>query len=199
MNFGIKGTGSQQHYSLLEERILQYAPDLVVLGYCLNDIRFSPIYDRPVLMWLLRRSNFADFLAIRVGGAIWKWQFRVGSGSPDYYIEHLRLYEDKERILKLKDVLREMKVLLSGRGIRFAVVVFPFRQQLGQQAFIRPQTVLADICRGEGIPFLDTRKELIKHHSDELYLPGDSMHFSSYGNKVVAESIMEFLRSDGLI
>jgi len=197
LNFGIRGISSNHHLSLLKERVLRYAPDLVILGYCLNDIKFPPIYDKPAVMWFLQNSDVADFIAIRAGAAIQAWQYRT-KGWDAYYVEQLKLYEDRQRILRLKMNLREMITILGNRSIGFAVVIFPFKQQLIENAPLKPQEALAIIGQEEGIPIIDPLSELKKYKPHELYLQNEFVHFSPQGNKVVAMSILNFLQSKEL-
>lgn len=198
LNFGIRGISSNHHLNLLKERVLRYAPDLVILGYCLNDIKFPSIYDKPAAMWFLQNSNFADFIAIRAGTAIQAWQYGT-KGWDAYYFEQLKLYEDRQRISMLKANLREMKTILGNRSIRFAVVIFPFKQQFVENASLKPQEELATIGQEEGLSILDPLSELKRYKPDELYLKNEFVHFSTQGNKVVAMSILKFLQTKELV
>lgn len=199
LNFGIEGTDSRHHLSVIKQKILPYAPDLIILGYSLNDIRFSKIYDKPILMCFLQHSYFADFIAVRLGTAISQWQYAVGSESEEkYYLDHIALYDDKERLSKLKNILKEVRDILGKHNIRFAVVVFPFRQQLDERD-PKPQKVLSSILREEKIPFFDPLTELKSYQPDELYPKGDFVHFSSFGNEAAARSIKSFILSKKLL
>lgn len=200
LNFGIGGTDSQHHLAILKERVLQYAPDVVVIGYCLNDIRFSSVYDKQLVMWFLQRFNFADFVAVKAGETLWRLHYGTGTeGGDKYYREHLGLYEDHEKISRLRRVLREVKLVLDERGSKLAVVIFPFRQQFDSNSQMKPQESVKAICKEEGIPVLDILPQLKDYNKDKLYIEGDFIHFSSFGNEAVARSIKSFLLSKKLL
>ena len=194
LNFGIQGIDLQHHLGLLREKVVQYKPDLVVLGYCLNDIRFSKIYDSPLAMWFLQHSNFLDFLTVKIGMLLWDLESRE-----NYYESLIRSYEDQQRLIKLRTILRGMNEELRERRIRFAAVIFPFRQQFLQSASIKPQESLLSICNEEGIPFLDPFNELKKYDTNDIYIYDDVLHFSSPGNEILAKSILSFLKSTELL
>lgn len=199
LNFGIRGTESHHHLAIVKERVMQYKPDLVILGYSLNDIRFSTIYDKPIIMKILQHSYFADFISVRLGTAAWKWRYGSGpEGGDVYYREHIKMYEDKERLSRLRNILGEMRDVLSARNVKFAVAVFPFRQQLDEREPY-PQKALASILKEEGIPFFDFITELKSYKPDDLYLETDFLHFSPFGNEAVARSIKSFLLSKRLL
>ena len=54
LNFGVKGYDTLQEVALLEQKGLQYSPDLVVVGFCLNDLETSgrEIFGESVRPWL---------------------------------------------------------------------------------------------------------------------------------------------------
>lgn len=200
LNFGIGGTDSQHHLGILKERVLQYAPDVVVVGYCLNDIRFSSIYDKQLVMWFLQHFNFADFVAVKAGEAAWRLHYGTGpEGGDKYHREHFGLYEDHERISRLRRILREMKLVSDERGIKLAVVIFPFRQQFNSNSQMKPQETVKAICKEAGIPVLDILPLFKDYDKDKLYLNDDFVHFSAFGNEDVAISIIKFLSSEGLL
>lgn len=198
LNFGINGTGSQHHLNLVKERVLQYEPDLIILGYCLNDIRFTFIYNNPQLVWILQHSHFANFIAVRSITFYKILREKMGIVTVDNYFEYvLKWYDDPARLARLRGILREMNHTANKRGIKFVVAVFPFSQQLKEGADLKPQRVVADICKTEGISVHDTLADIKVYKADDLYFKGDNVHFSAFGNKALAESILKFLEFKG--
>lgn len=198
LNFGIEGTDSQHQLKLLRHRVIDYSPDIVVLGYCLNDIRFTNI--DPVSLWWIEHVNFLDFIAVK-GMTFYKVvRARLGITTEDtYYNFILKLYDDRGRTSKLRSILKEFKAISEASEILFAVAIFPFQQQFEKDSTFLPQETVLSICMEEGIECLDAFSALKEYDSKELYLEGDPVHFSSFGNEVVARSIMDFLMSKGLL
>lgn len=202
LNFGIEGTGSRNHLAILRERVLQYNPDLVILGHCLNDLlndaRMANI--GPVTLWVLRHSYFADFIAVKTVTFARVLRAKAGVMTEEkYYRDSTRLYEEPSKLSALRGILSEMNNLSKNSGINFAVVALPFKQQFNPGASLLPQKKLSEISLNEGILFFDPLNELKGYDKDELYLKGDPIHFSSRGNEVLARSISGFLLSRGLL
>jgi len=196
LRFGILGIGMRQYFSILKEKVLKYSPDVVVLGYCLNDIRFYRIYDKPMLMWFLQHSYFADFIVVKTGELIRTLQFLGGVETVDsYYAKHIKMYEEKEKLLRLQTILRNMKRLSDDNDVKFAVAVFPFKQQFEKRIVLKAQKIVSDICVKEDILVFDLIDQLKKYDKKRLYLKGDAVHFSAYGNKSVAKVLLQFLYS----
>jgi lysophospholipase L1-like esterase len=47
LNFGVSGYSTSDEVTLFEERVVAYAPDLVILGYCFNDPSVVPMQPLP--------------------------------------------------------------------------------------------------------------------------------------------------------
>ena len=92
-----------------------------------------------------------------------------------------------------------MKPILYNENRKLIVAVFPFREQLKQNASLKPQSIVRAICKDEGIPFFDLLSDLKKYDPDKIYLKGDSVHFTVYGNELMAKSIMNFIIEGGII
>lgn len=198
LNFGIEGVDSKHELDILKERAVKFDPDLVIVGYCLNDIRFMVI--NPVLLWIMEHSNFCDFLAVKIIETARIWRAKTGLVTNESYFKFIiGLYEDEERILKLRNILREMKTILYNENRKLIVAVFPFREQFKQNASLKPQSIVRAICKDEGITFFDLLSDLKKYDPDKIYLKGDSVHFTVYGNELRAKSIMNFIIEGGII
>ncbi len=198
LNFGVEGTDTKHHLRILEERVMEFNPDLVILGFCLNDIRFLEL--NPAVLMFLENMKFADYIFMKLVNFTTSVRARLKIVTSDsYFKEILNLYNVPSEVSELRNVVSAMKKVLDEREIGFAVVIFPFRQQFFNNPSFTPQRAVKDICREAGIPVLDLYSMLRKHDPERLYLKGDVVHFSSYGNKVIAESITQFLYSRKLI
>lgn len=200
LNFGIEGIGIQHELGLIKEKVLQFEPDVIILGYCLNDIRFTFMYTSPGAVWFLQRFTFVDYIAVKLFAAQRKARLIAGTFTNDSYYDYVRtLYDDPKRIARLKSILKELDIITRERGIGFAVAIFPFSQQFKDSANLKPQEVVTDICRKEKILFLNTLNDLKRYEVTDLYLIDDNVHFSSYGNNKIAISILNFLQSNGFL
>lgn len=200
LNFGIEGIGIQHELGLIKEKVLQFEPDMIILGYCLNGIRFTFMYTNPGVVWFLQRFTFVDYIAVKLFAAQRKLRSMMGSFTNDAYYDHVvTLYNDNERISRLKSILRELNSLTREKGIRFSVAIFPFSQQFKEGVDLRPQIIVSNICMDEGIPYYDTLNYLKRYNINDLYLKDDNVHFSAYGNDKLAKLILDFISANGFL
>ena len=202
INFGIAGTGTKNHLSILRERVLKYEPDIVLLGYCLNDLMNDVNQSQlsPVMFAALQHSYFLSFLASRASVAARIIRAKSGIMTSDkYYSKSIGFFEAGFSRKILKDNLYEMKELTKANGAEFILLIFPFSQQFAKEASFKPQEVLAEICNKNKIVFFNTLNGLKKYDPNKLYLEDDPVHFSAFGNQINAKNIAEFLLSKSLM
>ena len=198
LNFGIEGTDSQHQLNLLKERVVDYDPDIVVLGYCLNDMSLTST--NPVILWFIGHVRFLNFVAVK--GMTFISAVRAWAGNltgKTYYKRVNGYYNDTKRVTKMRHILLEMKTILQARGTKFMIAIFPFRQQFGKGAEFKPQETILTVCTETGIDCLNNFDDMARHNPAELYLEDDFIHFSSLGNKILARSIESFLYKKGYL
>ncbi len=200
---GSSGSDPFFGYRNLEDRLLAYRPDWVLLVVNDSDIhdilvrggmeRFLPDgttrgADGPDMPFLYKHSQFARFILFEVF---------------DYTHSLLRRPERNRRaalaIQSLKDLLREYKSLLDARGIRFTLVLQPYRNEVARQEYQRLGE-LVDFAQQHSIDMIDTRhymsQKLQEHEGrlEDLYWPIDA-HFTELGYRYFAEAVEQGLKS----
>ena len=92
-NFGIRGFGTPEEAALLEDRVLAIDPDLLLIGYCLND----PDEFSVDLVWNYRNMNWSDEQYLE--GLVDAWR----TGFRKFLYTRVKLYTFlKYRILALQ-------------------------------------------------------------------------------------------------
>lgn len=200
VNWGVSATNSVQHLALLKYKALALGPDLVVLGYCLNDIETRFIEKRP---WVVRKIwenlYFVQFLAYRLSSWLQNREFHH---AKDARVVEAAVSDYQERILELyrpdiwqgaENTLKRMNEMCRAKGVPFAVVLFPFQKQVTGELGDSVQRQIGDFLDRENIPSLDILKVFKSRSEDALYLQGDPIHLSPLGHRVAAEAIAGFL------
>jgi hypothetical protein len=115
-----------------------------------------------------------------------------------YWATDARLYDDGAS--GFDDNIRPIAAiaaLLETRGLPFVVVISPYEYQLrdGVEGAEVPQRKLTDFFNAAGIDHVDAlpRFREAGKSSRELYLPGDPMHLSEKGHRVIAAIIQDIL------
>lgn len=113
INFGVPGVNASQYIAALIKRGLEYDPDYVVLGYCLNDVD-PPAMNMPVRL----AEGTTDFNAyqnkkrskiVKQGKKLMAWEFPVPANIENRLTKHSAFY---------RFISKRWDVLLNRYGIR---------------------------------------------------------------------------------
>ena len=227
INAAVPGLGTKEEVDLLEQNFGRVQPDLVVLGFYLNDARRSIILEEqygnlpdfisgPITR--LRRHSvafnelWARVLAwglLRTGRLSDEWvELYHGQG----WIRDRATYENIIRMAAddfgaawqadtwppVERELTRFASLCSSRGARAAVVVFPVTLQVGSEVGDTvPQARMAAIGRKLNLPVLDLLPALRARKAERLFY--DQCHLTPLGAEVVADEVARFLREQRLV
>lgn len=177
----------------------RYELDLVVLVYCLNDI--SDILpgladlgrrvgaDRPK-PFLARHSYLGDTLRLLV-------LFASDSEVSGYFPSIASAYEGATWSAQ-RERLRRLKLAVTRRGGRLAVVNFPFLHELGRDdPFRDAHRRLRDFWLSEGVPCLDLRTAFEGREARDLVVGAFDAHPNEEAHALAAQAIIPYL--DGLL
>jgi len=175
INAGVNGLGTNGELAVLSETGLSVSPDVVVLGFYLNDFLESPGIYLTRLPGPLERSVLAHQLANVASRLLYL--------SPS----------------KLEGLIAEFARLSREHRFRFRVVAFPVRHQVeATPLFDYPQRRLREITRALDIPLLDLLPRLRDEHARSKTTDSpmffDQCHLTPRGSRIVARSMYEFLR-----
>jgi lysophospholipase L1-like esterase len=206
LNAGIPGWSTLQQRIFYEKHSAGMAPDLVLVGFVLNDftemhrglLRVDPQREMALFRtmgWLARRSAAVAAL---------KRAYETVRSPEEREIREIRDLamradspEVQRAIALTLDELRDLAALARARGDAFGLVVFPFRFQFAAEGLDAPQRVLREFAREEGIPFLDTLPTLRRYPVEDVLLDHD--HLTPLGHTVVAEALVDWLDRESLL
>lgn len=181
-NVALWGWSTRQQRIAHREIVRRYRPDQVVLGVCLNDIPelHNNLTRPPRLLAALHERSAA--IRVAVGAA----------GREVKSVEELFAAEASDRVqasfAAFFEELRRLGEEVRAGGARFAVLVFPFRFQLAEDA--PPPTVqrrIAAWCAAEGVPCLDLLPRLATLGEAAFH---DYDHLSAEGADRVAAEVL---------
>lgn len=219
VNAGVGGYAPWQERLWLEREGLAYAPDLVVVGFVLNDVT-EPLslvrYGGQGRGWQLARSaqgaldrwgsGSALVTVLRRGRAALRFGRDVQLGAAQQEARDvMRLALDPSDPVVARGwsiALGDLDGLLDAAeqgGARTLVVVFPYALQL--EAPVRlgaPQRLLVRHLRQRGTPVLDLLPRFADHPQPETLLL-DPSHLSVRGHALAAEAIVQAIRAASLL
>lgn len=224
VNSGVPGYSPWQEHLYLAKEGIKYDPDLVVIGFVLNDVTekfqlvkfggtgegaLNHVY-RSRLEWLLDNTSSGRFVQ-RLASRLRFGRDRQAGAKQKEVLDGRSLVYHSDRadvadawkatyfdLQQIVDFCRTHKVPLL-------LVVFPFRFQLDDEPRPppTPQRLLLEYGRTSGVPTLDMLPILEKAmkergaSSSDYFV--DATHFSRRGNDVVAESIGAFVEQRALV
>lgn len=174
---------------------IRFAPDVVLVGFCLNDMGavgmitypvvplepvlggHSKLLDRVVQLWRQRqaRQQQTDFAA-RIQAQPGAWQ-----GS-------------QRGLLALRD-------LLEPQGIPLVVAVFPMMSQLEPELYpCRPlHAMVTEFCARERIRCLDLLPDFLGRTDTDYWVHESDQHPNHIGYRIIADRLHDWLRAQGLL
>ncbi len=213
-------------YTEVFKRVLKYSPDVIFLGFCLeNDLNITPLkgsagevkegvriekkdlafhvrefINRLHLVTMVRDRLYITFPSIR--------NLMLASGINNKRDIFLEEYTDalKNSCNEAEKILVKMSREAKEKGIDFAVVLIPLREQIYCREELnkfpgynvdRPNEVLSDMLERNGIACIDLLPEMVKESNisgKRLYFDIDP-HWTRRGHSVASKILeKEYLR-----
>jgi len=216
LNFGVGGYNTRQSLHLLRMYLDRFAPDVVVLGYVLNDAEPALLAFDPETKSITRRKRELtvpegladprppDSVFFRSRLARLAWQAVSNRRRSEATIAHYRAINAPESPgwKESRDSLYEIGALCRSRGIPFVVVLFPILVELSDdhpladvlarvaEAVADSGGILVDLFpRLEALEGVQAR-DLWVHPTDQH--PNERVH--QIAGRAVAEAVAPLLR-----
>lgn len=220
VNAGVGGYSPWQHLIFLEQEGVKYEPDIIVLGFVLNDVveKFQLTryggniggrhLERAYHPW---RDWFESNSALKVLlSRFWKTEQVLPEAHQDAVEREISVVEDLAKRSESSEIreawaltrksLEGLVTLCRERGVPIVVVIFPFTFQFDDPAGLSaPQKELQSFCDTHDVPFLDLLPlmgDYLKKEGktpDALFLDAD--HMSVLGCQVTGEMVVSWMRS----
>ena len=217
INGGEGDTGSEEQIDILEESGLRVKPDLVVLGFYLNDSRPPWGFSGELggRGWLRRHSLAADKFYEKL--VLWRW-IRQQGGSRFAWIEAQNRLDWKhdprafQELAQLADFdwgaawdaaswetidrqLTRLEHHAKQNGFRVATLTFPVKFQVqATTADDSPQKTFAGLSRKHGFTNLDLLPLFRAHASEDILF--DQCHPTALMNGMIGAAVSDFLIDD---
>ncbi len=206
LNAGVEGYNTSDELAYLEHRWLDFQPDLILIGFYLNDAysdatfknmgeaegvdlrqpdgpaRYSYLWDFVQHQWRTRAQRRA------IGGYYRPHYFSDPGARTDVNWTGCRA------------ALARMVELARQRHIRIALVIFPeFYQLDGDYPFERIHALVAATGRELGLPTLDLLPVFRGRRAQDLWVHVTDHHPNQVAHQQAAEAIERFVRAQGLV
>ena len=186
LNFGVSGYSTQQEVELYRVKSSRFHPDLVIVGYCLNDYLESSVEGQA-----FKRLYYDIFSHSYV--------LEVVEQAASFLASKLGLsFRDPEKQFDLRE---QFELLQSYCGdTRIVVVIFPELTDFKHYRRMYQHERVVDALRGLDCEILDLVVPFSRFAPEDLQLdPRDRTHPNALGARVAAEATVELLLSEQLV
>lgn len=199
INFGVSGYNTRMELATLREIAGRFKPDLVILGYVLNDTeRFGPAAEaqegaapRSALsaahVWLKDASMLYRLMAPKLGaalGLLFDARYAVGQTS-----RLVRSFDDDAPgWIESRQALAEIAEETRALGAGLLVVVFPMMIDFSSYPLEPAHRKVAAFCEANGIEVLDLLARFRSERAGELAVFLDG-HPNGHAHAIFAEEI----------
>lgn len=193
LNLGVGNYNTVQEVARLRNVGLQFDPDLILLGYFINDAEPTP---QPRHGFLIENSYLYTFVISRMR------QFDVQDGARLSYDEYYRgLYaDDRPGWQATQAALRDLVEIGHERGIPVAVFIIPELHDLSSTyPFADIHQILLDTAAGLGLPAVDLYPAFGGYSPEEdLWVTPTDAHHNAVAQAMLAQAIYDALEA-GLV
>jgi lysophospholipase L1-like esterase len=220
INFGVMGYNTPQEAERIQDKVLKYSPDLIIVDYSLNDIGiFSR--ERRVLgtyrgfdSYLTTGIGFIDRLLSHSKTYIFiktrLFLKKTEKARPQYSKDGRKLikkgysryffdaYQETENKQILNAAMAKIRALTQPR-IPVLFVIHTELKDMDHYLFTEIHETVKKLCRDYGFPVLDPLADMLAYKASDLRISRANIHPNALGNKVFIQAISRYLRANSIV
>ena len=191
IDMAVSGYNSRDEATLFLARGAPLNPDLIVIGYVLNDPDIYPT--QPLRLAYLRPAWWQHSSLLRLARKLlWKYDiWKYGGGD---YVRYL--HRDPACRGSVIDSFRELAQWAGPRGVPVAVMIFPELSVSDGPAYpyadVHEQ--VAHAARADGFAALDLYPVFAAHPRAVLTISADDPHPSAFAHELTGRALESFIR-----
>ncbi len=222
INFGVMGYNTPQEAERIQDKVLAYSPDLILIGYSLNDIG---IFSRERRV-LSTYKGYDTFLTTGVGfidgflrrlktyllikNRLYLKKTNADKLPPQYSKDGNKFlkrgyeryffdaYQEAENGASLNAAFAKIRALTQPR-IPVLFVIYPELTEMDHYLFTEIHEIVKKLCLDHGFLVLDPLTEMLAHKARDLRISAANVHPNALGNKLFAQAIARYLRAASLV
>lgn len=198
-NFGQNGANTEAE--LLQLRDCPFDPELVILCWYVNDIQEMGPRDSLLDQHASPSWHAHPFpISLIHGSYLFNYLYQLipdGGHSVDYLAKLQRSYADSATMERYAQHLLSIRSEAMRRRARFAVVLFPMLNAVGESEFALAP--MRKLWEAQGVPFLDLSALYGKYASKDLTVNASDAHPNEFAHQLAAKAIWEFIQQEKLL
>ena len=207
LNFGVGGYNTLQSSLLLQPVVTEFSPDVVVLGYTINDAEPPLIYYDKARGEVVREprekrilKGFAnatvpDLLLFKLRTARLIYQYLLKKNQAENTIGWYQSLYNDENIHwgKTQEGMLSISMQCRQHNMRCIVVVFPLLYRLDNYPLQAEHELVINKLQQAGYEFIDLLPLLEGREAETLWVHPTDQHPNEIVHRIVAEALVEKL------
>ncbi len=222
-NFGVMGYDLTQNIENIREKVLGLKPNLIIVGYCINDVGiFSREYTEinyfkgyrkflktgiPFIDRILDTSKLYQFIKTRLYMKKTKKSFKKIEKPKDarlalrrgYHNYLEELYNNEKVVKKLNEKFALLGEISRINKIPIVIALFPELKDFANYRFFHAHEIIKEACNRYNLYFIDLWSCVNKYKEEELRLNAINLHPNPFGYKLFSQCILKYLSETGLL
>jgi len=213
LNFGVGGYNTSQEAALFKSLVLKSTPDVVVLGYTMNDAEPALFYFDKTSNQFVRRQRE---LMVHEGGAnpvppdnviyklrfarlIWQY-FALRDQTSNTINWYKSLYKANNPNWKeTQAAISEIGDLCKSNNITCAAVIFPLLHQLDDYPLYEEHNKIKHVLEKNNFLVIDLLPLLEGRDAQSLWVHPTDQHPNEIVHDLAAEAVVSRLRQEGIV
>jgi len=221
INFGVMGYNTTQEAERIQEKVLGYSPDLIIMGYCLNDIGVLSRERRVLSAY----KGYNSFIATGIGfidgllphlktyvlikNRLFLKKTNADKRPPQYSKDGLKVlrkgysgflldaYQEPENWNELTAAFAKIRQSTQPQ-IPVLFVIQPELNELDQYPFTEIHDIVKKLCLENGFLVLDPLADFLSDKARNIRISEANPHPNALGNKIYAQAISQYLQASFL-
>ena len=221
INFGVMGYDTTQMAELIESKVLTFSPDVIIIGYCLNDIG---ILSREGSV-LSQYRGYHEFLTTGISwldgllshfrlhrlfkNRLYLKKTKTHTQPPHFSKDGHKVlqvglrnfiigaYNEPANRSRLEQSLQKIRRLTEGK-ISVLLAIYPELNNFESYPYREVHSEVARLAKDFGFEVLDPLADFLKHDSRKLRVNYTNLHPNRAGNAVFSRAVARFLVRKGL-
>ena len=171
---------------------VEFQPDILMIGLCLNDIGAIPMLGYPVLApehpWLGGVSEILNTIQKTMTMNEVKQQKLDGSLVLKYFPAPWEA---------AKEGMRSIKKIAAERDLRLIIAIFPMVTQLNERyPLAGVHKTIGAFCKSEGIESVDLLSNFLGREESDLWVHPTDQHPNKIGQGLIAAGVRDYLNAN---
>jgi lysophospholipase L1-like esterase len=189
INAGVGNYNSIMEATWMMTKGIKFQPDLVIVGYFINDAEPTPHRTGGGLAeWSYAYVIFAGKV-----GEVWRRLF----GGPEWEEYYSNLYKpDAPAWIKNQNALKQLAAFCRERNLPLLMVNFPELRQFDPYPFAKISDTVAKLAHDMQIPYLDLLDSVRREKPETLWVTPPDPHPNAKADELFAAAINRFLETE---